>query len=290
MAFARASFLLAAVAAGSSCGGGGGTPVASTPPVVVTPQPTPSPGDGGPTASSCPLGKGDLSAPCQRGAPKLLAEVEAAIDRLVKEQPGLFNTEEEAGEGTGQYRVLDADRYVDGLIANLRTAGLCAERTLDLQRLGVKSGNSFSEEWDVLSASGFVRRTPSAYRTTCEPAAFPVDPADYIAYVRTAFFSFECDSGVVPPPPPDGRLPIHCDGYVTATPKLSSGRDVPPRIHGPDIRWELREGDNVVRVDDDWRYSNPFNKVLRTTGRPGGFILCATVLGKVGCLNGVVIP
>jgi hypothetical protein len=50
--------------------------------------------------------------------------VEAAIDRLVRERPELFNLQEEAGENTGQYRVLAADEYLDGVIANLRAAGL----------------------------------------------------------------------------------------------------------------------------------------------------------------------
>ncbi|HXK10532.1 MAG TPA: hypothetical protein VMT70_12860 [Vicinamibacteria bacterium] len=236
------------------------------------------------------MGKGDVTAACGRQSPKLLPDVEAAIDRLVKEKPQLFDLQEEAGAGTGQYRVLDAEGYADGLIADLRAAGLCAERTLDLQRLAVKDSNSFSEEWDLLSSSGFIRRTANAYRSTCDPASFPADPADYTAYVRTAFFSFECNPGVVPPPNPDGLLPLSCDGYVTATPKQRSGLDVPAWIHGPDIRWELREGDDVVNVDEDWRYGNAFNKVLRTKGRTGGFVLCATVLGKVGCLNGRVIP
>jgi hypothetical protein len=241
-------------------------------------------------SSTCPIGKGDVTASCKKRSPRLLVEVEAAIDRLVAERPQLFDTREEAAEGTGQYRVLDPELYVDGLIANLRAAGLCAERTLDRQRLAVKSETDFSEEWDVLSSSRFIRRTSYAYQATCDPASFPVDPADHVAYVRTAFFSFECDPGVVPPRPPDGKLPLRCDGYVTATPKQRSGDDVPAWIHGPAVEWELRDGEDVVRVDPDWRYSNPFNKVLRTTGVTGGFVLCATVLGQTGCLNGRVIP
>ena len=287
-------FLLVVVASAlavASCGDGGGAPAAPDPPVTVTPTPpAPDGGAGGVTATSCPLGRGDVTASCGKRSPRLLVEIESAIDRLVKESPQLFNTLEEAGEQTGQYRVLDTERYLDGLVANLRSAGLCAERTLDRQRLAVKSANDFSEEWDVLSASRFIRRTSYAYQATCEPAAFPVEPVEHIAYVRTAFFSFECEPGIVPPPRPDGRLPLRCDGYVTATPKQRNDDDVPAWIHGPAVEWELREGEDVIKVDDDWRYSNPFNKVLRPTGVTGGFVLCATVLGKVGCLNGRVIP
>lgn len=72
-------------------------------------------------------------------------------------RPG-FNPQEEAGANTGQYRVLDRATYVDGVIANLRAAGLCAERAIDRERVLVKSGNAFSEERDILGSSGFIRR------------------------------------------------------------------------------------------------------------------------------------
>jgi hypothetical protein len=292
MASVRASILAAvagaAALAAAACGG------ASSPASPLSPTPTPAPtpvasGDGA-WANTCPIGKGDPAASCAKGAPQLLAAVEAAIDRLVREKPEQFNKQEEAGENTGQYRVLAKDEYVDGVIANLRAAGLCAERTLDRERVLVKSTNAFSEEWDILSSSGFIRRGSYSYRQTCDPAVFPVEAQDLIAYVRTAFFSFECAAGVVAPPPPEGKLPLGCDGFVTATPKQRNGTDVPSWIHGAEIEWELREGGDVVRVEPDPRFSNPFNKILRTTGRVDGFVLCATVLGKEGCLNGRTIP
>jgi hypothetical protein len=294
MKSARASFLgvtaLAAATLAASCGGGS-SPAAPAAPAPVTPAPTSSPeGGGGVAANGCPIGKGDPAAGCSRSAPQLMAAMEAAIDRLVRERPELFNKEEEAGENTGQYRVLDRDAYLDGLVDNLRAAGLCAERTLDRERIVAKNTNDFSEEWDVLTSSGFIRRGSRSYKHTCRPAAFPLEPEDVIAYVRTAFFSFECDPGIVAPRPIEGKLRLGCDGFVTATPKQRNGRDVPSWIHGPDIVWELREGHDVVRVEPDPRFSNPFNKILRTTGRLDGFVLCATVLGKQGCLNGRTIP
>jgi hypothetical protein len=294
MTSARVSFLAPVAAAMAlalaSCGGGSSpvTPVSPTP----VPDPTPSPVGGGESASAntCPIGKGDPDASCAKASPQLLAAVEAAIDRLVREKPQLFNLLEEAGEDTGQYRVLAADEYLDGLIASLRAAGLCAERTLDRERLVVKSTNAFSEEWDVLSSSGFVRRGSYAYRQTCTPSVFPVDPQDIIAYVRTAFFSFECNPGIVAPHPREGKLRLGCDGFVTATPKQRNDDDVPSWIHGTEIEWELRDGDDVVRVEPDPRFANPFNKIVRPTGSVGGFVLCASVLGREGCLNGRTIP
>jgi hypothetical protein len=283
---------LAAALAGLACGGGP-LPVAPTPPADAAPPPPASPppqrGEEA-SAQSCPIGKGVPTASCSKSQARLLEAVDAAIDRLVRERPELFDPGAEAGEGTRQYRVLDREAYLDGVIANLRAAGLCAQRGLDLQRLQVKNANDFSEDWNVWSSNGFIRRGGGAYLQTCTPAVFPVDPPDLIARVRTAFFSFECAAGVVPPHPTEGRLPLGCDGLVTATPKLANDDDVPPWIHGPEIEWDLREGEEVVRVDPDTRFSNPFNKILRPRGEPGHFYLCATVLGKEGCLFGRVIP
>jgi hypothetical protein len=293
MTSARGSFLvaLAAVAAVAawSCGGTS-SPVSPVVTPTPTPQPTPTPigNGGGASANSCPLGKGSLSAPCQARQPRLLADVEAAIDLLVREHPEIFNRDEEAG--AGQYRVRATDAYLDGLVGNQRAAGLCAERTLDRERIVAKSTNDFSEEWDVLTSRGFIRRGRYAYVHTCTPASFPVDPADVIAYVRTVFFGFECLPEVVVPNYRERRIPVGCDGYVTATPRTHDDERVPSWVHGPEIEWELRQGSEVVRVDPDTRFGNAFNKIVRPTGVVGSFVLCATVLGKEGCLNGQTIP
>ncbi len=84
----------------------------------------------------------------------------------------------------------------------------------------------------------------------------------------------------------EGYLPLACDGRVTATPKLKSGQNVPSRIHGTEVRWELREGADVVTLGEDPRFPDPFNRVLHTKGRVARFTLCATVLGVEGCFHG----
>lgn len=284
---------VAAAAAAFACGGS--SPAVSTPPATLAPAtpppaPAPSPGDGA-AASSCPLGGGNIEADCARQSARLLPALDLAIDRLLLERPELFNRQDEAGAGTGQYRVLDGDAYLDGVIANLRAAGHCAQRTLDRERVELKASNDFSEEWDILTSTGFMRRGGYSYQKTCTPAVFPVAAADVIAYVRTHLWQFECEPGVVPPPPIEDKLPLRCEGRITATPKQRNGRDVPSWVHGPDVAWELREGEQVVSLDYDWRFGqNPFNQLLRPKGRVGGFVVCATVLGKEGCLNGKTIP
>ncbi len=290
----RASAVLALVVAvvlgPSSCG----APSPATPPITTLPQPvttpTPVPTPESPAAASCPLGKGDVNTMCGATNRRLLDPVQRAIDALVADHPELFNKQEEAGANTRQYRVLDRDGYLDGVVSELRAAGLCAERTLDLERIQVKNRNGFSEEWDVITSKGYIRRGESGYRTTCTPAAFPLDAADYVVTVSTYLWSFECLPGVTPPLPGDGQIPLGCDGRVTATPKLKDGTPVPARIHGTAISWEQRSGHDVVRVDTDPRFPDePFDKVLITSGKVGFFDVCATVLGKTGCLHGQTI-
>lgn len=171
---------LAAIALSSlslSCGGGS-SPSGSTPPATTAPQPTPTPpASGNPGAASCPLGDGSPSADCGKASSRLVDAVVNAMDQLVKQKPGIFDKTDEAGAGTGQFRVLDKEAYLNGLVANLTAAGFCAQRDPDdytYERIQVKNENGFSETFDVLTSAGFMRRAGS-YLETCTPAAFPVD-------------------------------------------------------------------------------------------------------------------
>jgi hypothetical protein len=158
----------------SSCGGGGSSPSGSTPPTTTAPQPTPTP----PVAAACALGDGDLNAECSKTSSKLQGALLAAMDLLVQQKPQLFDKTDEAGAGTGQYRVLDKEGYLNGLVANLIAAGYCAERDPDdaaYERILVKNENGFSENFDVLASSGHMRRGSGSYFETCTPANFPVD-------------------------------------------------------------------------------------------------------------------
>jgi hypothetical protein len=284
----KAAALAALVAlASGSCGDG--PKAAPTAPAPIVPQATPTPPvtGGGPSASSCPIGKGDPEAACARGGAQLEGSINAAIDALIRVRPAIFDLREEAVPGTGTFRVLDRDAFIDGVAEQLRAQGLCAERSIDFERLVAKATNDSSEEWDVLTASGFIRR--NGHRHTCKPASFPVDPQDHIAYVQTSFWWFDCD-GIAPPHPIEGVLPLPCDGRVTATPKFRDGSKVPARIHGPDVTWTLREGTDIVELELDPRFPDPFNRVLKTKGRLGGFYLCAEVYGVEGCFHSRTVP
>ena len=163
-----------------SCGGS--TPSSSTPPTTVPATPAPPPVGGGDSFnhSSCPLGKGDVNARCSSGKASLLADVESAMDLLIQQKPQIFDLADESSPGTRAYRVKDKEAFMNGLVANLRAAGLCSERDADdalQETIRVKSATDFSEDFDVLLESGHMRRGNGMFRQTCSPSSFPVDRA-----------------------------------------------------------------------------------------------------------------
>jgi hypothetical protein len=262
---------------------GGSSPTAggtvSPPPTTAPPATTPPP----PTSTECALGKGTAEATCYRGKPTFLGDVDKAIELLAREQPQIFNLNDQ--KGPGGYLVKDVQAYYAGVVKNLQDAGTCAG--FDYTYLNVKNSNAFSDQFDILVSDNHARRGAGSYQGTCHPANFPVDPTDVIAYIRVAFYGFKCDPGVVPPPNADRKLPIGCMGMVTATPKDRDGVDVDPRIHGNDIAWKLEDGKGVV--DTHHVDGQPFNWNLQPL-REGNFSFCATLQGIKGCLNGEVIP
>jgi hypothetical protein len=136
-------------------------PPPTTPPA---PQATPD------ALFSCHLGEGSETNSCSREAPTFLDEVDEAINQLVKEQPHIFNLEEQLGDGG--YKVVSVGQYYVGVMRNLQAMGFCAN--FDGEEMQVKSNNNFSDQYHIMISSGHVRRGPSSYRATCYPAAFPV--------------------------------------------------------------------------------------------------------------------
>jgi hypothetical protein len=106
---------------------------------------------------------------------------EEALDLLVHQKPAIFDLENEAVPDTKAYLVKDKEAYMEGIVANLRAAGLCAERDPDdgaQETIRIKSENDFSEDYDVLLSSGHMRRGGGAYRASCTPSIFPIDRSE----------------------------------------------------------------------------------------------------------------
>jgi hypothetical protein len=106
--------------------------------------------------------------------------MESAMDLLILQKPQIFDLNDEYSPGTKAYKVLDREAYMEGLVANLRAAGLCSELDPDdalLETVRAKDEPGFSEDFDVLLSSGHMRRGNGMYRQTCNPSAFPVERA-----------------------------------------------------------------------------------------------------------------
>jgi hypothetical protein len=207
--------------------------------------------------------------------------VDAAIDLLIQQRPDIFDLNQQVGEAG--YKVYKVDDYYAGVIQNLRARNFCA--AYDFVELQLKNSNSFSEQYDILLGSGHIRRGAGAYRSTCSPANFPLDPEDLIDSVRVGFFGIRCNPGIEVPRNGERLLYMGCEGSVTASPKDVNGNDVDERIHGDRIEWDLFQENNNVEMTDFPGVA--FNKVL-IARNPGDFRLCATVKGVTGCLYGVV--
>ena len=128
------------------------------------PPPPPPPPSGG----SCSLGGGDPNHRCSRTTHTFLHDVDAAIDRVVDSRPGLFDLGDDVCGGC--YRIKDHDAYVAALARELERMGYCA--LYDGEEMGVKNTNTFNDQYDISTSTGYIRRGDKSYRSTCRPAWF----------------------------------------------------------------------------------------------------------------------
>ena len=160
---ARRFLLSAAVLGAFACGGTD----APAPTAVATPTPAPSPS---PVAGfTCPLPSlPDLHNTCPKLTPQLWEYVEDAIQTTIRERPELFNFNDELGGGS--YKVLDYNKYINAVVANIHKQGVCARA--EIEEIQVKTTNDFNEQYNVWVSAGYVRHGPGSYITTCFPAQF----------------------------------------------------------------------------------------------------------------------
>jgi hypothetical protein len=145
------------------------SPTPSSDPDAPEPTPSPTSGNPAPTAGSCSLPPSNpASVTCTDESPRLVAEVEAALDAVTERYPELFDFNDTKCETC--YFIKDTGRYLDEVIKQLNRQGLCARG--GLEEIGVKSTNDFSEQYDIILASDHMRRAPGSYRGVCRPAIF----------------------------------------------------------------------------------------------------------------------
>jgi hypothetical protein len=112
-----------------------------------------------------------VSIACGREEGEFSQIIEDAIDQLVKEEPGLFDPNDiQKGAPSNWYRVRDEAAYTKGLVRILNTKGVCA--AWDGEEINIKKNNVSSENFDILTAQGYIRRGEGAYQVDCFPAYF----------------------------------------------------------------------------------------------------------------------
>src|SRR5260221_5354714 len=162
------SLVVLALISFNDCGGSkspsGTTPV-TQPSVNPGPTPTPVATADPPVSKSCQqIGWGTLNVKCPMETGGFQKDVDEAIRTLQRERPDIFN---------GNY-IDKIGAYYVGLIKILDRQGICAG--FDGEELAVKIDNTYNEQYDIETATGLVRFGPVSYRSTCYPAAFPIQP------------------------------------------------------------------------------------------------------------------
>lgn len=165
---------VAAVASAlSTCGGKDSpsttTPLPSAPVVTATPTPLPTPPPV--LTATCPIGMGDPTGSCSRDSPELLADVDAAINKVVSRHPEYFDLYDQRGDGG--YYVKSQGAFYVALLEALREGGrLCA--AFDGTEVQVKDSQVLHEQYQVIFSPGYIRRGTASYRASCYPAGFPL--------------------------------------------------------------------------------------------------------------------
>jgi len=139
-----------------------------TPTPAPTPEPTPTPvpvGCSVPDNPDCggPEGPKGVFGCCREEVDVLGYDVEAALAAVQTERPDLFR----GGEG----RVSDIAGLTEAVCEILEANfPLCCKPGRPEDEIGVKADNSFSEQYDIVFGSGFLRN--NGYTVTCRPARF----------------------------------------------------------------------------------------------------------------------
>jgi len=164
--------VLAAALLLAGCGARTPAAPALDPSPVPSPTPVPAPTPSTPKVA-CGVGPGTgdgLEANCPRTSPTYLAEVDAAINRVVESHPQFFDLTTRAG--SGGYFVYDIDGFFEKVVEEIaKGSRLCATVDADLE-IAVKRDNTSSEQYKLMWSSGYIRRGESSYRATCSPAWF----------------------------------------------------------------------------------------------------------------------
>jgi hypothetical protein len=103
-----------------------------------------------------------------RAQPNFYPLVEAGIQKLLTEQPKLFDFTDVRGDNWP--RVVNMDGYTQGIAQYLTSQGLCAR--FDGKEMQAKNTNDFNEQYAILLSETWVRRGQGMFRGSCYPSSF----------------------------------------------------------------------------------------------------------------------
>ena len=152
----------------AACGSGDKSvtnPLPPPPPPATTPPVTLPANDPLPGSKSCSrLGEGQEGR-CSRDRPTFLGEIDTALDQLIREQPSLFQNAD------GEFRVVSYGQFYVAFLEKLDAQGICA--AFDGEEVGLKTSDSFNDQYHMITSKQILRRGESSYRASCYPASFP---------------------------------------------------------------------------------------------------------------------
>lgn len=148
-------------------------PITNVPTPAPTPRPSPTPTPGPnptPTPSSTPPPGGQVRVlcspaippdgfPCPRNPnPAFVGVVEAAILKLVRDQPALFNG----------YNVRDHVAYYNGVFQNLYDSGYCAVPDSEEVAVSTRADRRYRENYQILTSTGKYRTGVNSHLSACQ--------------------------------------------------------------------------------------------------------------------------
>ena len=128
-------------------------------------SPTPDPSGGGTVPQSCAPAPAPGNERCPReDRSDFLGLVESAYDSLIAQHPNWFS-----GKGTSATLNISSEDWTWAVVNEVRRKGYCAG--IYAEEVSVRTSKAYSENFDVVTSSGTVRRGEGAYRSTCYPAS-----------------------------------------------------------------------------------------------------------------------
>lgn len=105
---------------------------------------------------------------CRDGPSCFVARVQGAVNATIAAHPTWFRFD----DTIPCWIVLDGERYLDAVVADLIAHDLCAMRDPNApgEEVTVKHDNAFSENFDILASTGCARSGAAIYTGYCAPA------------------------------------------------------------------------------------------------------------------------